>query len=66
MARIKPEEVVDDLQTEFTRALADAVEEVIPGAKFDERALFRAFKKAIGKKCSTWERVRDSHVKASV
>jgi len=62
MARIKPEEIVDDLSSEFRRALSDAVSEVLPGASFDEYELFRAFKRAVRRKCGTWERVRDSHV----
>jgi len=64
MARVKPKEIVDDLDSEFRRALADAVQEVMPGAQFDEYELFRAFKRAVGRKCSTWEGVRDSHVEA--
>jgi len=59
MARIKPEEIVDDLSSEFRRALSDAVSEVLPGVPFDEHELFRAFKRAVRRKCSTWERVRD-------
>jgi len=62
MARIKPEEIVADLSSEFRRALSDAVSEVLPGLSFDEYDLFRAFKRAIRRKCNTWERVRDSHV----
>ena len=62
MARIKPEEIVDDLSSEFRRALSDAVSEVLPGVPFDEHELFRAFKRAVRRKCSTWERVRDWHV----
>jgi len=31
MARVKPEEIVDDLDSEFRRALTDAVREVMPG-----------------------------------
>ncbi len=64
MARVKPEEIVEDLDSEFRRALGDAVREVMPGVQVDEYALFRAFKRAVGRKCSTWERVKDSHVEA--
>ena len=62
MARIKPEEIIDDLSSEFRRALSDAVSELLPSVQFDEYELFRAFKRAIRRKCSTWEPVRDSHV----
>ena len=64
MARIKAEDIVDDLSSEFRRALADAVREVVPGAQFDEHQLFRAFKRAVGRKCNTWESVNDSHVES--
>ena len=62
MARVKPDEIVDDLGSEFRRALTDAVQEVMPEAQFDEYELFRAFKRAVRRKCRTWERVSDSHV----
>jgi hypothetical protein len=64
MARVKPEEIVEDLDSEFRRALSDAVKEVLPAAQFDEYELFRAFKRAVRRKCNTWERVGDSHVEA--
>jgi len=62
VARIKPEEIVDDLSSEFRGALEDAVLEVLPNAQFDRHALFRAFKRAVRRKCSSWARVSDSHV----
>jgi hypothetical protein len=36
MARMKPEEIVDHLSSEFGKALAAAVREVIPEARFDK------------------------------
>lgn len=63
MARIKPEEIIDDLSSEFKSALAESVREVIPNAQFDEYQLFRAFQRAVSRRCRTWERVRNSHVK---
>jgi len=62
MARVKTVEIVEDLASEFRHALIDAVREVIPDAEFDEHDLFRAFKSSIRKKCSTWTRVKGSHV----
>jgi hypothetical protein len=64
MARVQPDEIVDHLSTEFRKALADAVREVIPNAQFDEHTLFRAFKRAVYRKCSTWETVPDRYVKS--
>lgn len=62
MARVKPEGIIDHLRSEMRRALADAVKEVLPDAAVDEHALFRAFKRAVRRKCSTWEQVPDSDV----
>ena len=62
MARIQPDEIVDELSSEFRRALEDAVNEVIPNANFDSHELFRAFKRAVRRKCSNWERVSDRYV----
>ncbi len=64
MARVKIEEIVDHLSSEFRRALADAVSEVVPHAKVDEYDLFRAFKRAVGRKCSAWETVPDHYIQS--
>jgi hypothetical protein len=64
MAQVKIEEVVDHLSTEMRRALEEAVGEVMPGAQFDSHELYRAFKRAVYRKCSTWERVPDQYIKA--
>ena len=64
MARIKIEEVVDDLKSEMRDALELAVKEVLPDAKFDRTELFREFKRAVRRKCHTWETVRDAHVES--
>jgi hypothetical protein len=44
------------------RALEAAVDEVLPDAKIDRNELYRAFRRAVGRKCSTWETVSDSDV----
>ncbi len=62
MARVKIEEVIDDLSSEIRSALEAAIKEVLPGAQFDSYELFRAFKRAVGRKCGTWEEVRDAYV----
>jgi hypothetical protein len=64
MARVEIEEIIDHLSSEIRKALADAVREVVPSADFDEYALFRAFKRAVGRKCSTWEAVPKRYVEA--
>ena len=62
MARVKIEEVVDHLSSEMRKALTIAVNNVIPDAEFDERQLFREFRRAVARKCNTWERVPDQYV----
>ena len=62
MVRIQPDEIVDELSSEFRRSLVGAVNEVIPNTKFDSYELFRAFKRAVRRKCSNWERISDRYV----
>lgn len=62
MARIKIESIIDRLDTDMKRALEAAVEEVLPNATVDRGDLFRAFKRAIARKCSTWVTVPDQYV----
>ncbi len=64
MARINLEGIVEDLSSQVRKALGAAVEEVLPEAEFDQNELFRAFKRAVRRKCSHWESVRDNHVDA--
>ncbi|MGO9138125.1 MAG: hypothetical protein ACLP9S_17365 [Syntrophales bacterium] len=63
MARIKVEDVVDHLDREFRGALKDTMQEMFPELEFDERELFRTFKKKVYRKCSIWESVPDHYVK---
>lgn len=62
MARIKVEEVVDHLSGEFRKALVEALREVSPSTQVDEHEFFIAFKRAVYRKCSIWERVPDRFV----
>ena len=62
MARVKIEEIIEQLDSDLRKALRDAVRRVIPNVDFDERRLFREFVRAVGRKCSTWETVNDSFV----
>lgn len=39
------------------KALKDAVVRVFPDNNIDRSTLFREFKRAVGRKCSTWETV---------
>lgn len=59
MARIKIEGVIDHLDYQMRRALEDSVEIVTENSDFDTHELFREFRRAVSRKCSTWERVPD-------
>ena len=59
MARIKIEDIINNLSRDMNRTLEDAVKRTIPDADFDRHKLFREFRKAVGRKCSTWENVPD-------
>lgn len=62
MARVNIDEIVDHLSTEMRKALKQAVENTIPDAEFDERELFRNFRRSVARKCATWENVPDHYV----
>jgi hypothetical protein len=62
MARVKPDDVVYALKTEFTKALNETMRQFAPGAEYDQSALFKFFKDAVYRHCSHWERVPDDCV----
>jgi hypothetical protein len=62
MAQVNMEEIVDHLSSEIRRALEQAVQREIPNAEFNAHQLFREFRRAVGRKCSTWENVPDQYV----
>lgn len=64
MAKVKIEDVVDHLSHEMKKALEDAVNQTVPNAHFDRNALFKAFKKAVYRRCSVWENVPDMYVQS--
>jgi len=62
MLRIKVEDVIGQLETQIQASLREAVKEVAPDARFNERDLYIAFKRAVGRKCKRWERISDRYV----
>jgi hypothetical protein len=62
MAQVHMEGIVDHLSSEMRRALEAAVEEEIPDANVDAHSLFRAFRRAVGRKCNHWEAVPDQYI----
>jgi hypothetical protein len=64
MARVNIDDVIHALSGETKRALQDAMQEVLPNATYDPDLLFKAFHKAIYKRCRRWETVPDGAVEA--
>ena len=62
MARIKIQSIVEKLDYDLKRALEDAIDEVLPNSHIDRNELYRAFERAVGRKCSTWVTVPDHYV----
>ncbi|WP_321517594.1 hypothetical protein [uncultured Bacteroides sp.] len=62
MAKVKIEDVVDHLDSEFMCALEETIKMHFPDKSFDRRELFRTFKRNIYRKCNTWEDVPDNFV----
>ena len=62
VAKIKIEEIVYHLDSDIKNALKDAVDSVAPGNAIDKQSLYRAFKRAIARKCRVWEHVPDQYV----
>lgn len=63
MAKVKIEDVVDHLSSEFRRALEETMIEHFPGQDFDSRDVYRTFKKQVYKKCNVWETVPYLYIK---
>ena len=62
MAKIKIEDVVEHLDTEFKRALEDTFKNLAPNVHFERNSAFRFFVRRVYHHCSVWENVPDSIV----
>jgi len=62
MARIKVDDIVYQLSSEFTKALDDTMAQFAPQVRYNRSELFRFFNKAIYRHCSNWENVPDNSV----
>lgn len=62
MAKVKIEDIVDYLSSEFRRALEETIKEHFPNQNFDSGDVFRTFKRQVYRKCSVWENVPDQYV----
>jgi hypothetical protein len=62
MARIKIEELVYALDTQFKKALESTVKKTCPECSFDSMLLFVEFRKELYRQCQSWESVPNSCV----
>jgi hypothetical protein len=62
MAKIKIEEVVYALDTQFKKALENTIKKMIPGAEYDSRMLFVEFRKELNRECQGWQYIPNSCV----
>ena len=64
MARVKIEDVVYHLDSEFKKALDDTMAKFAPTAAYNRNELFGFFLKRVYHHCSAWENVPDGCVEA--
>jgi len=62
MAQVNIEQIIDQLSSEMRKALVATIREHAPTCLVNDHALFRAFRRQVGRKCSTWETVPDQFV----
>jgi len=63
MSQVDIGSIVEHLDYGLKRALEAAVEEVLPNAQFERNQLYRAFVRAVRRKCGTWEDVPTSAIR---
>ncbi|KAA3597882.1 MAG: hypothetical protein DWQ06_12340 [Calditrichaeota bacterium] len=64
MARVKPEEIIEDLSSFFKRAMQEAVKDTFPNQEIDSDALFRNFKRQVRRRSGSWQNVSDRAVQS--
>jgi hypothetical protein len=62
MAKIKVDDVIYHLSSEFKKGLDDTMAQFAPGLRYDRDELFRFFNRAVYHHCSVWENVPDNSV----
>lgn len=60
---VKVEEILDHVDREGRLALQQALSRYSSVSEIDIRTLYREFVRAMGRRCSTWERVPDHYVR---
>jgi hypothetical protein len=62
MAKIKIEELVYALDTQFKKALENTIKKVCPEKEVDSMMLFVDFRKELYRQCQSWESIPNSCV----
>ena len=62
MVGVRIQSIIEHLDHDMKRALEDAVSRALPDATIDRSELYREFRRAVGRKCSTWVNVPDRDV----
>ena len=62
MAKVRIVDIVEHLDHEMKRALADAVQKQYPEVTVDRTALFKEFLKALRRQLSDWQTVPRNYV----
>jgi hypothetical protein len=57
MSKVKIEDVVYHLSSDFKKALEDTFQEFAPNASIDRNEVFRFFLRRVYKHCRVWEEV---------
>ena len=60
MAKIKVEELVYALDTQFKKALENTIKKVCPEKEVDSMLLFVEFRKELYRQCQSWESIPNS------
>jgi hypothetical protein len=64
MAKVKIEDLVCHLDSEFKKSLDDTMAQFAPGVHYDRNALFKFFLGRVYHHCSPWENVPDKYVES--
>jgi len=59
MSRINMEDIVEELDSNFSRVLKSFVDDLVPGNEFDTRQIMRIFRTRLERGFARWEYVPD-------
>ncbi len=63
MAKIKVDEFVDQLESEFKKALTSTIYKEIGDIDFNIKDVYNTFRKELIEKCNTWETLPNKYIK---